>query len=326
MAVKDSRGYVKQVMAPHLLKVSSFPSRRIIAGALAASLCVSSLQAFAVTLTQWGATARTDSADCSAATLGGCNIFELVLEEGDSVGGSQNSSATIGSASAGSTTGLQGRGSAGASVEIPTSGLSVPVLRARAESTMDDFFVSGAALAIQAYQFTGTDGTPISLDVNLDGSVTRSSNSSDLTGLEVNVWIMSASTPFTFPADPVPVADLVAQITVDAILAGVDPFIDSMAWDAASTGTGAINRSTTSTDPGDQLNFILNNGDQFYLMAALSAGADGVGASALSWSTLSMEFNTADLQAASVVPLPAALWLFGTGVVGLVGVARRKKV
>ena len=229
MAVRDNRGYVKRVMvglfglvivrkAPHLLKVNSFPLSQFIASALAATLCISSMQASPPSrLTQWGATARTDSADCTGSLLGGCNIFELALEEGDSVGGSQNSSATIGSASAGSTTGLQGRGSAGASVQIPTSGLSLPVLRARAESTMDDFFVSGAALGIQAYQFTGADGTAISLDASLEGFVTKSSNSSDLTGLEVNVWIMSASTPFTFPADPVPVSELVAQIIVDAV-------------------------------------------------------------------------------------------------------------
>ena len=298
---------------------------KLIAGTLATIGLLCSIQASAAVLTQWGATARTDSADCTALTEGCNNILELTLEEGDSVGGSQNSSATIGSASAGSTTDLQGRGSAGASVEIPTSGLSVPVLRARAESTMDDFFVSGAALGLQAYQFTGADGTSVSLDLSLDGFVTKSPKSSTLTGLEVNVWIISASTSFTFPADPVPVSDLLAQILADVILTGVDPFIDSMAWDAASTGTGIINRSTTSTDLDDQLNFSLNNGDEFYLMAALSAGADGDGASALSWSTLTMEFNTTDLQAASVVPLPAAVWLFGSGLLGLVGMARRKK-
>jgi hypothetical protein len=313
----------RQPGAPHLLKVNSYPLSRFIASALAATLCISSMPAFAVvTLTQWGATARTDSADCTGS--GGCDIINLALEAGESVGGSQTSSATIGSASAGSTTGLQGRGSAGASVQIPTSGLSVPVLRARAESTIDDFFVSGAAFGIQAYQFTGDDGADVSLDVSLDGLVTKT-NSSDLTGLEVNVWIMSADAVFTFPPTPVPVAELVAQIVLDSFFANVDPFIAEMSWDAATTGTDTINRSTTSTDPTDQLNFSLDNGDEFYLMAALSAGADGAGASALSWSTLTMEFNTTDLQAASLVPLPAAVWLFGTGLLGLIGLARRQK-
>lgn len=30
-------------------------------------------------------------------------------------------------------------------------------------------------------------------------------------------------------------------------------------------------------------------------------------------------------QATSVVPVPAAVWLFGSGLIGLIGIARRKK-
>jgi hypothetical protein len=65
--------------------------------ALLATLCVSSLPAFAavVSLTRWGATARTDSADYTGSLPGGCNILELALQESDPVGGSQNSSAVI---------------------------------------------------------------------------------------------------------------------------------------------------------------------------------------------------------------------------------------
>jgi hypothetical protein len=33
----------------------------------------------------------------------------------------------------------------------------------------------------------------------------------------------------------------------------------------------------------------------------------------------------ADFRPDSVVPLPAAVWLFGGGLLGLVGMARRKK-
>ncbi|MCB1751639.1 MAG: hypothetical protein KDI74_07930 [Gammaproteobacteria bacterium] len=288
------------------------PVRRFVAGALAAALCVSSLQiSAAVSLTQWGATALTYS----------LNFSELTQAPGESVGGSQQAAATIGSASAGSTTGLLGRGSAGASVEIPATGVSLPVLRARAESTMDDLFVSGAALGLQAYQFTGADATTLSLDVNLEGTVARSAESSDLTGLEVSVWIMSANAPVVFPAEPVTVTELVAQIIAEAISDPTGPFnpiITKLSWDAASTGTGIINRNGT-------LDFLLNNGDEFYLMAALSAGADGVGASALSWSTLTMAFDTTALQAASTVPLPPGVWLFATGLLGLLGAAKRRK-
>ena len=66
-------------------------AHRLIAGALGTALCLASMPTFsAVTLAQWGASARIDSADCTGSLLGGCNILELSLVEGDSVGGSQS--------------------------------------------------------------------------------------------------------------------------------------------------------------------------------------------------------------------------------------------
>lgn len=296
---------------------------KLIAGTLATIGLLCSIQASAaVTLTQWGATARTDSADCTGFV---CDILNLALETGEEAGGSQQTTATIGSATDGSDVNLQGRGTAGASVEIPASGLNLPVLRARAESNSIDGWVGGSALGIQGYQFTGANPTLVSLDVNLTGSVVNPSGSS-VTGLEANVWILKPTVPFTFPAEPVSVVDLVAQIIVDSILAmEFEPFIASLSWDAVTTGTGAIDRSTLTTDPADQLNFTLDNGDEFYLLAGLSAGAVGAGASALSWSTLTMEFDTNELQAASAVPLPAAVWLLGSGLIGLIAVGGRKR-
>jgi len=52
-------------------------------------------------------------------------------------------------------------------------------------------------------------------------------------------------------------------------------------------------------------------------------GADGYDPTAASWS-----FSTSTLgfysMSVSAVPVPAAVWLFGSGLIGLVGIARRK--
>ena len=301
---------------------------KFIASAAIAIGCFWSLQASAaISLTEWGVTARTDSADCTGGITGDCTSFATItLEDGESIGGSNDTSATIGSASAGSTVNLQGRGAAGAEAVIPGSGFGVPVLRARAESTDGDGWVAGSALAIQGYQFTGADSTPISLDVSLSGTV--SPGASLVTGLEVNIWILNNTDLFSFPAESASVGDIVAGIWINSFqecLCLDDPFIATLTWEmqgAEGNGTGAINRSTTTTDPDDQLNFTLDNGDEFYLFAALAAGADGVGASALSWSTLTMEFDTPDLAAASV-PVPPAVWLLGSGLFGLIGLRGR---
>jgi hypothetical protein len=51
----------------------------------------------------------------------------------------------------------------------------------------------------------------------------------------------------------------------------------------------------------------VDKGEEFYLFAGLSASADGAGASALSWGTLTLDFDTPDLVAASAVRVPAAI-------------------
>jgi len=68
------------------------------------------------------------------------------------------------------------------------------------------------------------------------------------------------------------------------------------------------------------------------LVAEVDLGTFGV--DSLNQFTLSMQQMTAEKVVAlsmvgainyTVVPVPAAVWLFGSGLIGLVGVARRKK-
>ena len=111
-----------------------------------------------------------------------------------------------------------------------------------------------------------------------------------------------------FPEAPTTFNDLLFQI---AFL----PVIDSFSWENLTTET--VNRSTTTTDLVDQLDITLDNGDEFYLLAGLTASADGTGAFADAFSTLEMSFNSTNLTPAAV-PLPAGIWLFVSALAGLI--------
>jgi hypothetical protein len=44
-----------------------------------------------------------------------------------------------------------------------------------------------------------------------------------------------------------------------------------------------------------------------------------------SWNREGGRFNTSHISVYGVVPVPAAVWLFGSGLIGLIGIARRKR-
>jgi hypothetical protein len=207
-----------------------------------------------------------------------------------------------------------GRGTISSSVELQ-GGLSIPILKAKAASVDADGWVSAMAMGIQGYQFTGSDNTTISLDSGLTGSVINTSGS-DVTGLSVGVWLIMDDPAVVFPTVTT-MSDLLLQIALM-------PVVDSFSWEDLSTGV--VDRSTTTTDTLDQLQLTLNNGDEFYVLAALTAAADGMSAVADSFSTFEMGFNTTELVPATVVPVPAAAWLFCSGLIGLIGISRRKRV
>ena len=75
----------------------------------------------------------------------------------------------------------------------------------------------------------------------------------------------------------------------------------------------------------DQLVLNLNPGDELFVWARLDAKASG-GAYADAYNTLTMSFGDgSNIVAGSVVPVPPAVWLFGSGLIGLIGIARRQK-
>ena len=260
---------------------------RISAGIAAIGLlCVAQTQA--VTLTEWGTSASASSADCSLLNCSKSDFSGInPIIEGPSVGGLNQASAELLDA-----VNPDGRGTVSASVALQ-GGLSIPLLKAKAESVDANGWVSALAMGIQRYQFTGSDGTQISLDSALTGSVTNTSGS-DVTGLSVGVWLIMGDPTVEFPAAAT-MSDLLAQVLAM-------PIVDFFSWEDLSTGS--VDRSTTTTDPNDRLQIILNNGDEFYVLAALTAAADGTGAVADAFSTLQMAFDTTQLVPAAAEPAP----------------------
>lgn len=74
----------------------------------------------------------------------------------------------------------------------------------------------------------------------------------------------------------------------------------------------------------DSIAITLNPGDEIFVWAGLEAGGtrDGFGDA---FNTLTMSYSDdTGLAPTGVIPVPAAVWLFGSGLLGLAALARRK--
>lgn len=115
--------------------------------------------------------------------------------------------------------------------------------------------------------------------------------------------------------------------------------INESVWDFGGLGisTGTIDNSLGTVN-GIMVNTFADVGTAF-TVATIEFQAIGLGVSDLllnefnlnPWASGGSVINPALESSsitveASVVPVPAAVWLFGSGILGLIGVARRKKV
>ena len=196
-------------------------------------------------------------------------------------------------------------------------GALTPVLRAEAFADdltpMSDPFINGDAFGLQTYQnISGTTQT-YTLNLTLDGNVLRAPGSSYIDA-EVGIYsgstIAGSSSACGGPAQFLSGFSSYACGTELGL--GFTPFIE-MATDGTRTIT-------------DIVSFDIAAGDTFTIYAELRALTFGGHADA--FSTLAMTFddisNLAALGPMSPVPVPAAVWLFGSGLLGLIAVARRK--
>jgi hypothetical protein len=156
-----------------------------------------------------------------------------------------------------------------------------------------------------------------------------------------------AASGFAFTLDddgigtPLPIAggtfDLAASVLDDGTLAGgslaIGGTVAGLGFNSGTLLTGSLSAIGFPDAGGDPLEFLFDvtGGDA----AGLYGGAGGLGGIILGftgfdgdWTTdfRSAPFNAvADVGTVGVVPIPAAIWLFGTALLGLVGFSKRRK-
>jgi hypothetical protein len=250
-------------------------------------------------LIHWGTEAKSSVADCP----GHCTNFN----RGPFMGGEGNASSGVSSFS-------ETRGSAMASAAL-VGGLNAPVLKAQSNANPDSKGAFASAFGVQGYTYNGP-GEILTLDVFLDGDVIDPEMDSSDTRITLEIVLYEAD-PFEFLSDRATLDfeyDAIPLTQTDNITeASVELQLDH------STGTNAIG----------QILVDVVTGDEFYIWALLQvvsqSGSNGTSADAFNTGTMDFLGSPDLISASSTVPLPAGVWLFGTGLLGLIGVARRKK-
>lgn len=219
-------------------------------------------------------------------------------------GGQSDSSTDGGVGDMSAATSLSAFGGTGAGTANLSDLSYLPTLGAEAYSGSDSRMQTDAT-GSNSYVYDGPVPTTITLDVALDGEVGDIGGDFDESVVSYVVvvkgmlesWTTSSGTilELTPPED---IIDL-SVLSLDKV-----------------TGEQTLN---------DSLVVSLNPGDQFYVWAGLTThGIRGGFGDALN--TLTMSFSDSTGLTPEVVPIPAAAWLFGSAIVGLLGIARRREV
>lgn len=147
----------------------------------------------------------------------------------------------------------------------------------------------------------------------------------DSTGAQVGVTDTTVVGTFDF--------DFATGTGAGGTMSSANPFFGQF-WTADSIVMTANPDGTVNTDlifrwgPSDiNVNLTLAmapNPDGTFAVSSVDADMDGIPSTAMTSGPFE-GFSPEFAGTATVVPVPAAVWLFGSGLLGLVGIARRKK-
>ena len=257
----------------------------------------------AVTLTEWGSLATLSTFTCANERCNPLDDFlgftnTLTVNPIDGGVGQTSANVSVGS--------WPTPGSASGSATV-SSGFGIPILKAGATGESNTWH-GGQALAIQAYAYSGA-GETVSLNWDLTGNITNP-DGDGVTGLVVLASFVAANALPAFPD----VTQPLSAYTLLESLATPGPTTNLLEF----TADGAVHETGT-------IQIDVANGEQFYLVMGLMAGAGGSGAIAESLSTFDASFvgSPALSPAFAAVPLPAAVWMFGSALFGIISARRR---
>lgn len=260
--------------------------------AVAAICLITPMSSMAVT---WGTGAESYTSTCAS--------FSATCSTGTSPSSfSPTVDNVSGATSSSSISDVRGASEAHATI-INSSGIEMVHLAGQAGAGQ---IAQASAWGLNTYTYSGAN-TSITLDIDLTGSLSNAGSA--FTKISADIYIIDPNDIDSFPT-----TDLRGNFGE-----GIPPI--------AHTELEIIANTAGVVSITDSLNLSLANGDEFSIWALLYVGAGDNGqVQAMNSLDLSFSNNAGLTSVASVsaVPVPAAVWLFGSGLLGLVGVARRK--